>query len=36
VRFEVDITNTAAAVTWAVVVFLLAGMWVSRGRGRRT
>lgn len=33
-RFEVDIQNTAAAVTWAVVVFLLVGMWISNRRRR--
>jgi len=34
VRFEVDIQNTAAAVTWGVVVFLLVGMWISNRRRR--
>ena len=28
-RFEVDITNTAAAITWAVVTFLILGMKYS-------
>lgn len=31
-RFEVDITNTAAAITWAIVVFLVLGMKYSRKR----
>jgi len=31
-RFEVDITNTAAAVSWAVAMFLIMGMKYSRKR----
>jgi hypothetical protein len=33
-RIDIEFYNTAAAVAWAVAVFLIAGMSISRKRGR--
>jgi hypothetical protein len=33
-KFDIEFYNTATAVAWAAVVFLLGGMFASRKRGR--
>jgi hypothetical protein len=33
-RFDIELYDTATAITWGIVVFLLAGMAISRKRGR--
>lgn len=33
-KFDIELYNTAASVAWAIVVFLLGGMIITRKRGR--
>lgn len=33
-RLDIEITNSVAAIAWAIVVFLLGGMSITRKRGR--
>lgn len=33
-KFDIEITNSVAAIAWAVVTFLLGGMFITRKRGR--
>ena len=33
-RFDIEITNSVAAIAWSIVVFLLGGMIITRKRGR--
>ena len=33
-EFHIEFTNTAASIAWALVTFLVAGMWINRKRGR--
>lgn len=33
-KFDLEITNSVAAIAWAIVVFLLGGMSITRKRGR--
>jgi len=33
-RFDIEITNSVAAIAWALVVFLLGGMKITNKRGR--
>lgn len=33
-NFDIEITNSVAAIAWAVVTFLLIGMKITNKRGR--
>lgn len=33
-HFDIEITNSVAAIAWSIVVFLLGGMLINRKRGR--
>jgi hypothetical protein len=33
-EFHIEFTNTAASIAWAFAVFMIAGMWINRRRGR--
>lgn len=33
-HFDIDITNSVAAIAWAITTFLLIGMKITNKRGR--
>ena len=33
-HFDIDITNSVAAIAWAITVFLLVGIKIANKRGR--
>lgn len=33
-EFHIEFYNTAASIAWAIVTFLIAGMFINRKRGK--